>query len=221
MVDTIVTFNCEEHFPSDFPASARDLVTRLMDPNPATRLGSSGGLDAIKVPQHAPPSVCICVVLLMLLLCRRCRCGRSYQCAVRVCVGCACAAAPSILWWPGCRLAASPRAAVDDARQCRTRAGCSVGATAVLHHVVPHAQEVRLDVSLSLRLSSTLLPCVFVIAWHVSVCACQVHASNRTPLPADHSGNGSRGLRTLLCGRVFDDAASDNALTLKYISTQC
>lgn len=44
----IVSFNCEHHFPADFPPTARDLVTRLMRVDPSKRLGASG-MDAVKV----------------------------------------------------------------------------------------------------------------------------------------------------------------------------
>ncbi len=53
-MDKIVSFDCERTFPRDFPAGAKDLVTRLMDPNPETRLGGGGrGLAEVKVsPVH-------------------------------------------------------------------------------------------------------------------------------------------------------------------------
>lgn len=49
-MDKIVSFVCERSFPPDFPELGKDIVSKLMDPNPKTRLGGGpDGLEAVKV----------------------------------------------------------------------------------------------------------------------------------------------------------------------------
>ena len=50
IMDKIVSFRCETSFPPEFPDAAKDLVMKLMDPNPKTRLGAGvDGLAAVTV----------------------------------------------------------------------------------------------------------------------------------------------------------------------------
>lgn len=49
VLEQIVRFDCERSFPESFPQEARALVLGLLDPNPATRIGSGPeGLSVLK-----------------------------------------------------------------------------------------------------------------------------------------------------------------------------
>ena len=69
VMDKIVSFDCERTFPRDFPPVAKDLVTRLMDPNPETRLGGGGrGLAEVKVCACVPVCLSSCLPVCPMLL---------------------------------------------------------------------------------------------------------------------------------------------------------
>ena len=63
-MQSVVSFDLSKSFPDGFPEEAKDLVAKLMDPNPDTRLGGGkGGLKELQVSDQLTVSLVIAQTL--------------------------------------------------------------------------------------------------------------------------------------------------------------